>query len=56
MRRRLVLDRETVAELTTDELVLAAGGLSGPTCVGMTCPAGYCLTQRLGCWDLTNTC
>jgi hypothetical protein len=56
MRKRLTLARESVAELTTDELAGAVAGLSGPTCVGMTCPAGYCLTQRLGCWDLTNTC
>jgi hypothetical protein len=56
MKRTLRLDRDTLTELTTDELSQAVAGLSGPTCVGATCPAVPCMTQRLGCYDLTHNC
>ncbi len=44
MTRRLVLRRETLAELTSTDLRLVAGGAvpSGPTCGTATSCALYC--------------
>ena len=47
MRRTLSLRSETLAELTTDDLRIAVGGLSG-----VTCPVADCvrnLSDVLGC-------
>lgn len=56
MTKRLHLKRESLAELTTAELQGAVGGLSGPTCVGQTCPAYPCLTNRDQCGNITYNC
>ena len=62
MRKRLDLRRERLAELTTDELTLAVGGVPQPAGQKMTCPVGQCVdallyTQLPGCGDITaNTC
>ena len=37
MTKRLALKRETVAELTTDDLRIAVGGQSGVTCPVSDC-------------------
>jgi hypothetical protein len=47
MKRTLSLKRETLAELTTDDLRDVVGGASG-----ITCPLGDCvrdLSEALGC-------
>ena len=47
MKRTLRLERETLTELTADDLRIAVGGVSG-----VTCPAGDCvrdLSDVLGC-------
>jgi len=58
MRKRLDLRRESLTELTTDELLLAVGG--SPTGQDMTCPVGQCLNDMTllpRCGDITaNTC
>lgn len=58
MRRTLKLKRETLSELTTEDLrVAVGGGLSGPTCVMVSCPVLNCLSDQIvGCRDLTMGC
>lgn len=47
MTRTLALKRETLTELTTDDLTIAVGGASG-----VTCPVKWCvenLSDAIGC-------
>ncbi len=58
MTKRLTLKRESVAELTTEELTLAVGGGQSDT-LRFTCPVLQCVdTLSLPrCGDITaNTC
>jgi hypothetical protein len=58
MTKRLTLRRESLTELTTDDLRLAVGGLSGPTCAaGASCPILRCdMSDLLGCVMTHSTC
>ena len=58
MTKRLNLKRESLAELTMEELQGAVGGLSGPTCNGgVTCAVLDCVSDRIvGCANLTTGC
>ena len=57
MKRTLRLRRETLSELTVDELKIAVGGNSGPTCPVLPCLDDLLYTQLPRCGDITaNTC
>lgn len=57
MTKRLTLKRETIAELSNEELTGAVGGVSIPTfCVRLTCPVLQCLTNREDCGNITYNC
>lgn len=57
MKRSLSLKRETLADLTTDELTAVAGGDATGGCPYRTsggCPTtpiAYCLSLGPTCWD-----
>lgn len=54
MKRSLVLHREALSELTTDELSGVAAGAR--TYDGGTCPLLYCVTDVLSNDCYTHTC
>ncbi|HEU0132265.1 MAG TPA: hypothetical protein VFQ85_14850 [Mycobacteriales bacterium] len=55
MRRSLILRREALTALTTDELVSVAAGQMAITREGLTCPIGRCATVPQS-EDLYRTC
>jgi hypothetical protein len=60
MKRTLNLKRETLSELTSDDLVTVVGGAGAITVQGPTCPVTRCadsdLSDLLGCLPTANGC
>lgn len=52
MKRRLSLNRETLAELSTTDLGAVAGAAQALTVNGLSCPIAYCT----GFTDPVRTC
>ena len=51
MKKKLTLQRETLAELSADELAAIDAAVAQPTPVIKTLPVANCIRTQFNCWN-----